>query len=190
MWHYRRVLNTILNTTSILCKITTQARQGRTGEGVATAHEGYGRLPARSSRSQRTVIEIEPPDVSPAEAAVTWRWATPADMPALRVCHFRAEVEAWPGAVSPRSTIRPKGHRCRGKGWPDQIGRRNERDHRWHVLLGRSGSLRKQKRGKNQSQQCNAHCFPHDNRSLLGQLIVEHPKQSWQPFNPSFSATC
>jgi len=37
---------------------------------------------------------IEPPDVPPAEAAVTWRWATAADMPALRVCHFQSEVAA------------------------------------------------------------------------------------------------
>jgi hypothetical protein len=39
-------------------------------------------------------FEIEPPGTSPTEAAITWRWATAADLPALRVCHFRAEVEA------------------------------------------------------------------------------------------------
>lgn len=37
---------------------------------------------------------IEPPDVPPTEAAVSWRWATAADMPALRVCHFQSEVAA------------------------------------------------------------------------------------------------
>jgi hypothetical protein len=39
-------------------------------------------------------FEIEPPEASPTEAAITWRWATPSDLPALRVCHFQTEVEA------------------------------------------------------------------------------------------------
>src|SRR5579864_5682800 len=38
-------------------------------------------------------FEIEPPE-APAEAAITWRWATAADLPALRICHFQSEIEA------------------------------------------------------------------------------------------------
>jgi hypothetical protein len=39
-------------------------------------------------------FEIEPPNTPATEAAITWRWATAADIPALRVCHFQSEVEA------------------------------------------------------------------------------------------------
>jgi hypothetical protein len=39
-------------------------------------------------------LEIEPREAPTTEAAITWRWATAADLPALRVCHFGAEVEA------------------------------------------------------------------------------------------------
>ena len=39
-------------------------------------------------------FEIEPPKASPTEVAIAWRWATAADLPALRVCHFQSEVEA------------------------------------------------------------------------------------------------
>jgi hypothetical protein len=37
---------------------------------------------------------VEPPDTPATEAAITWRWATAADMPALRICHFQSEVMA------------------------------------------------------------------------------------------------
>jgi hypothetical protein len=37
---------------------------------------------------------VEPPEAGPAKAAITWRWASAADMPALRVCHFQSEVAA------------------------------------------------------------------------------------------------
>ena len=39
-------------------------------------------------------FEIKPTGAPPTEAAITWRWANAADLPALRVCHFGAEVEA------------------------------------------------------------------------------------------------
>jgi hypothetical protein len=58
------------------------------------SHEdGVDFQPEPSDHSEPS-FAIEPPDVPPTEATVNWRWATAADMPALRVCHFQAEVEA------------------------------------------------------------------------------------------------
>jgi len=40
-------------------------------------------------------VDFQPePEPTAGETEITWRWATAADMPALRIAHFQAEVAA------------------------------------------------------------------------------------------------
>jgi hypothetical protein len=43
--------------------------------------------------NQKSVV-FDAAEVEFADAPITWRWARPADMAALRVCHFQSEVAA------------------------------------------------------------------------------------------------
>jgi hypothetical protein len=58
------------------------------------AHEDAVDLQPDAVDPSEPSFVVEPPEVEQAKAAITWRWANPADMLVLRVCHFQSEVMA------------------------------------------------------------------------------------------------